>query len=69
MGEESPAIFTCSLPKSPTVVIKGGNQRVRLTWNAITGAMGYNVYINQNGQYVLLTTLEERPAKVYSYES
>ena len=65
MGEESPAIFTCSLPKSPTVVIKGGNQRVRLTWNAITGAMGYNVYINQNGQYVLLTTLEGKTSEKF----
>ena len=65
VGEESPAIFTCSLPKSPTVVIKGGNQRVRLTWNAITGAMGYNVYIKQNGQYVLLTTLEGKASKKF----
>lgn len=65
VGEESPAIFTCSLPKAPTVAIKGGNQRVRLTWAAITGAMGYNVYIKQGEQYVLLTTLEGKANKKF----
>lgn len=65
VGEESPAVFTCSLPAAPTVTIKGGNQRVRLTWPAVTGANGYHVYINQNDQYVLLTTLEGKSNKKF----
>lgn len=65
VGEESPAIFTSSLPKAPTVVSKGGNQRVRLTWGAIKGAMGYKVYTEQDGQFVLLTTLEGKSNKKF----
>lgn len=65
VGEESPAIFTSTLPNAPTVLIKGGNQRVRLSWAAVTGAMGYNIYIEQNGQYVLLTTLEGKANKKF----
>jgi fibronectin type 3 domain-containing protein len=65
VGEESPAVFTCSLPEAPVLTIKGGNQRVRLTWAAITGATGYHVYFYQDGQYVLLTTLEGKASKKF----
>jgi fibronectin type 3 domain-containing protein len=65
VGEESPAVFTCSLPEAPVLTVKGGNQRVRLTWAAITGATGYHVYLYENDQYVLVTTLEGKASKKY----
>lgn len=65
VGEESPAIFTCSLPTAPTLVVKGGNNRVRLTWSAVTGAMGYKVYAKEGKEYTLVTTLEGKSNKKF----
>lgn len=65
VSEESPAVFTCTPPNAPKITFKGGNQRMRLTWSAITGANGYHVYTYQDGQYVLLTTLEGKASKKF----
>lgn len=65
VGEESPAVFTCSLPEAPVLTVKGGDQRIRLSWAAITGANGYKVYVYQENQYVLLTTLEGKASKTF----
>lgn len=64
-GEESPIVFTSTLPDAPKVTIKGGDEKIRLTWDAITGATGYTVYTYQDGQYVPLAVLEGKSNKLF----
>lgn len=64
-GEESPAVFTSTLPTAPSIKVKGGDEKVRISWSAITGAMGYTVYIYQDSQYVPLVSLAGKSSKTY----
>lgn len=65
VGEESPVVFTSTLPSAPKLTIKGGDEKIRLTWNAVSGATGYTVYTNQNGQFTPLSVLEGKSNKMF----
>ncbi len=65
VGEDSPIVFTSTLPEAPKLTIKGGDEKIRLTWNAVTGATGYTVYTNQNGQFTPLSVLEGKSNKLF----
>lgn len=41
---------TGSVPAAPTLTATAGNAQVSLTWTAITGATGYNIYRGSGGQ-------------------
>ncbi len=56
-GEDSDILSMTTIPASPTVKIKGGDEKVRLSWSAINGADGYTVYQYQNSQYIPIIVL------------
>lgn len=67
-GEESPVLSTSTLPNTPTIKVKGGDEQARVSWDAISGATGYTVYIYQDSQYVPLAVLEGKSNKVYIHK-
>ena len=52
-------------PSIPTLKVSAGSKRAVLTWNAVTGAKGYEVYIcsKSNGKYLRMSRLSD----VYKY--
>lgn len=68
-GEESETLTTSTLPSSPNVKIKGGTERIRLSWDAVTRASGYTVYIYQETQYVPLIVLTGKSSTKYIHTS
>lgn len=67
-GEESPIQFTSTLPAAPSIKVKGGDEKARISWAAITGATGYTVYIYQDSQYVPLVVLPGKSNKAYIHK-
>ena len=64
-GEESVTLNMTTLTAAPVIKVKGGTKKIRVSWAAVKGASGYNVYTEQNGEYVLLTTLSGKSNKSY----
>ncbi len=56
-GSFSPEVSISTLPASPVLKYKAGDQKVRFSWGKINGASSYNLYIgNDVSGYTLLTT-------------
>jgi hypothetical protein len=56
-GDFSEVISTSTLPPSPTLKFKAGDTKVRLSWNKISSASSYNIYIGDEiSGYTLLAT-------------
>ncbi len=56
-GDFSQVVSASTLPTSPVLKYKVGDQRVRLTWKKITGASSYRIYIGDDtAGYTLLGT-------------
>ncbi len=56
-GGFSQEVSTSTLPASPALKYKAGDQKVRLSWNKVTGASSYKLYIGDDiSGYTLLTT-------------
>lgn len=64
-GEYSPALSMTTLPKAPSIQVKGGSKKARITWNAITGASGYYVYRYNGSKYVSIAKLEGKSKVTY----
>lgn len=64
-GEESAALSMTTLPSAPTIKVKGGTERTRISWSAVTGASGYTIYAEQDGQYIPLIVLADSAATSY----
>ncbi len=56
-GEESEILSMTTIPAAPSIKVKGGDERTRISWSAINGADGYTVYQYQNSQYVPIIVL------------
>lgn len=59
---------TVATPTTPTIsLIKGGNKRVKIYWNKISGASGYKVYYSttKNGTYTLAKTINNNSTLKY----
>ena len=56
-GEESQVQSMTTIPAAPSIKVKGGDERTRVSWSAINGADGYTVYQYQNSQYVPVVVL------------
>lgn len=57
-GEFSAEVRTTTTPATPTLTVKGGDGRTRLSWKAVTGASGYYVYCYNGSSYTLLTRIK-----------
>lgn len=56
-GDFSQVVGTSTLPASPVLKYKAGDQKIRLTWKKITGASSYDIYIGDDvAGYTLLAT-------------
>ena len=60
---DSRCIYCEPLPSKPsnirTTARGGTGERLKIEWNAVSNADGYNVYILQNGEYVLAGSTEK----------
>lgn len=65
VGKCCPVIKMTTLPDTPAVTVKSGEKKVRLRWNAVTGAGGYHIYRYTDGSYQLLTTLQGKSNTEY----
>ena len=55
-GEYSEQISTTTNPGKPSMKLRAGNGRVKLTWTAVNGATGYRIYQFKGSQVVLEKT-------------
>jgi hypothetical protein len=68
-GEVEPGLSTSSLPPAPTgITAKPGDSKVTLSWDAVSGAIGYNVKGStaSGGPYGLLAVLFPHTTIVHS---
>ncbi len=69
VGDYSNVVKTSSLPACPAVKAKAGYGKLRLSWPAVTGAAGYQVYQQQaDGSFALINTLEGKANTSIVYE-
>ncbi len=47
----------CTINTPKNLVATGGKRSVTLSWDAVTGADGYNVYYSQNGKYTFIKSV------------
>ena len=64
-GEYSEKLSTTTLPAKPTIKVRGGNKRVKITWSKITGATGYRVYQYNGSTPVLVATVTGKSTVTY----
>lgn len=64
-GEFSTEVRTTTTPATPTLTVKGGDGRTRLTWKAITGASGYYIYCYDGTSYKLISRIKDKSAKKF----
>ena len=56
-GEESEVLSMTTIPAAPSITVKGGDTKTRISWNAVSGADGYTIYQYQNAQYIPIMVL------------
>ncbi len=56
---------------TPTVSVRGGSKRIRITWNAITNAKGYYVYLKEpdSSEYKKVKTITDGKTLTYTKKS
>lgn len=64
-GAYSAELRTTTTPKTPTLTVKGGDGRVRLTWKAISGASGYYIYCYNGSSYQLISRIKGKSKVKY----
>lgn len=64
-GEYSEQISTTTNPAKPSMKLRAGNGRVKLTWTAVNGATGYRIYQYKGSQAVLIATLKGKSTVSY----
>lgn len=64
-GEYSEKLSTTTLPAKPTIKVRGGNKRVRITWSKLTGATGYRIYQYTGATPVLIATVTGKSTVTY----
>lgn len=64
-GEYSEQISTTTNPAKPSMKLRAGNGRVKLTWTAVNGATGYRIYQFNGSQAVLIADLKEKSTVSY----
>lgn len=64
-GEYSEQISTTTNPAKPSMKLRAGNGRVKLTWTAVNGATGYRIYQFNGSQAVLIADLKEKSTVRY----
>lgn len=69
-GSFSPEVSTSTLPASPVLKYKAGDQKIRLSWSKISGASSYKLYMGDGvGEYTLLTTITGNTNTTYLIEN
>ena len=69
-GGFSPVVKTNTLPAAPILKYKAGDQKVRLSWNKVTGASSYQLYVGDPlGGYTLLSKLLGNAKTTYLAEN
>ncbi len=56
-GKESETLSMTTIPASPSITVKGGDEKTRISWSAVNGADGYTIYQYQNAQYIPIMVL------------
>lgn len=64
-GEYSEQISTTTNPGKPSMKLRAGNGRVKLTWTAVNGATGYRIYQFKGSQVVLIADLKGQSTVSY----
>lgn len=64
-GAFSSVVRTTTLPSKPVVKVKGGENKARVTWNAVTGATGYYLYWHNGTEYQYIATLLGKSSTSY----
>lgn len=64
-GEYSEQISTTTNPAKPSMKLRAGNGRVKLTWTAVNGATGYRIYQFNGSQAVLIADLKGKSTVSY----
>lgn len=64
-GEYSEQISTTTNPAKPSMKLRAGNGRVKLTWTAVNGATGYRIYQYNGSQAVLIADLKGKSTVSY----
>lgn len=64
-GAFSAEVRTTTTPATPALTVKGGDERVRLTWKAVSGASGYYVYCYNGASYQLLARIKGKSTVKY----
>ena len=64
-GEYSEQISTTTNPAKPSMKLRAGNGRVKLTWTAVNGATGYRIYQFKGSQVVLIADLKGQSTVSY----
>lgn len=68
-GEYSSVIVTSTLPSKMSLKMKVGDEKVRISWNKITGATAYDLYISEDRKsYTLLTSINNADTLSYTVE-
>lgn len=65
MGEYSEKLSTTTLPAKPTINVRAGNKRVRISWKKLTGATGYRLYQYNGSNAVLVATITGNSSVTY----
>lgn len=65
LGTASDTAKMTTLPATPTITVKGGDAKARISWNAVTGATGYHLYWHDGKKYQHLATLEGKNSTKY----
>lgn len=65
----STAEKTSTLPAQVNLKGKAGYGKLRLTWDAVTGAAGYYIYQQQGEEFVLIDTIEDKKTVSKVYEN
>ncbi|MCD7825094.1 MAG: hypothetical protein LUH14_03915 [Clostridiaceae bacterium] len=65
VGSASDVVKTSTTPSTPSVTTKGGDQKARISWKALTGASGYYVYRYNGTEYEQVAKLEGKSNTTY----
>ncbi|RKI43187.1 hypothetical protein D7V86_01150 [bacterium D16-51] len=57
-----------TLPAKPAVMVKGGDKKARISWNAVTGAAGYYLYWYNGTEYQYLEKLKGKNNTEYLHK-
>ena len=66
-GSYATSVKTATAPKTPSVKVKAGDKKVTFTWNKVSGASGYRIYMStsKNGKYERIKTISNN--KTFKY--